>query len=384
MSDLVWRRTSDGLVEIQFFNSNNAIGGGSITNSPFDSSWNITGKGDFNGDGHIDLIWQRISDGLPEIQLLNGNTGIGGGTIVNNVFDSSWVIFGSGDFDGDHKTDLVWKRKSDGLLEIQLLNGNVSAGGGIISNNPFDASWHIFGSGDFNGDGKSDLIWQRNSDGLLEIQFLNGNINAGGGVITNNPFDASWSLFGTGDFNGDGKADLVWRRNSDGLIEIQFLNGNTSIGGGTIANNPFDSSWTLAGVGDFNGDGKSDLIWRRNSDGLTEFQFLNGNNSIGGGAATSMGDSPFFATSPASSGGTADGISAGGQDASQLIQAISSLPSDAPGPIGTAVQAPQRRTTHPIRCSRRLAPRTREAPSTRSGCVNEASGDMPHARQCTH
>ena len=49
-----------------------------------------------------------------------------------------------------------------------------------------------------------------------------------------------------GDFNGDGKTDLVYQRASDGLTEIQFLNGLTPVGGGLILNSPFDSSWHIA------------------------------------------------------------------------------------------------------------------------------------------
>src|SRR5207237_10427116 len=37
-----------------------------------DSNWNVVGVGDFNGDGEADLAWQRSSDNLVEIQLLNG------------------------------------------------------------------------------------------------------------------------------------------------------------------------------------------------------------------------------------------------------------------------------------------------------------------------
>jgi hypothetical protein len=166
---------------------------------------------------------------------------------------------------------------------VQFLNGNTAVGGGMITNNPFDASWSIAASGKFKGDGQSDLVWRRNSDGLTEIQFLNGTTGVGGGVIENNPFGADWSVAATGDFNGDGHTDIVWQRSSDGLVEIQFLNGTTPIGGGVIQNNPFGAAWHAFGAGDFNGDGKSDLVFRRDSDGVTEVMYLNGLTPIGCG-----------------------------------------------------------------------------------------------------
>jgi hypothetical protein len=157
------------------------------------------------------------------------------------------------------------------------------AGGGVIANNPFGAGWSIVTTGDFNGDGKSDLVWQNQSIGLVEIQFLNGNTAIGGGAIPNSPFDASWKVVGAGDFLGNGFDDLVYQHQSDGLVEIQYLNGNTAVGGGAIANSPFGAGWQVVGVGDFNGDGKADLVYRNSTTGTTEVQFLNGTTPIGGG-----------------------------------------------------------------------------------------------------
>src|SRR5262249_43423492 len=79
---------------------------------------------------------------------------------------------------------------------------------------------------------KSDLVWQHTSDGLVEIQFLNGAVAVGGGLIANNPFGLGWRVVGAADSNGDGKPDLVYRRISDGLTELDLLNGTTIIGGG--------------------------------------------------------------------------------------------------------------------------------------------------------
>jgi hypothetical protein len=64
---------------------------------------------------------------------------------------------------------------------------------------------------------------------------------------------------GTGDFNGDGTSDILWRH-SGGTVaiwEMEDGKAKTSIGLGTV-----DSSWTFADIGDYNGDGTSDILWR--------------------------------------------------------------------------------------------------------------------------
>ena len=286
LAGLVWENQNSNLVEIQLLNGTSSIGGGVISGSPFDANWRAAAVGDFNGDGMADIVYRRTSDGLTEIQFLNGTAAIGGGAIANNPFDKSWTIVAAADFNGDSRSDLVWQHQSDGLVEIQLLDGINPIGGGLIVNNPFGSGWLVAGAGDFNGDGKSDLVWQHQGDGRVEIQFLNGNQATGGGTIVNNAFGAGWNVVGVGDFNGDGKADLVWEHQGDHLVEIQLLNGTTAIGGGTVTNSPFGSDWRVIGTGDFNGDGKTDLVYRRVNDGLTEIQFLNGTTQLGGGVSS--------------------------------------------------------------------------------------------------
>jgi hypothetical protein len=68
-----------------------------------------------------------------------------------------------------------------------------------------------------------------------------------------------WKFSGTGDFDGDGKADILWR-NAAGAVAIWLMNGQA-----VSFENSFVSiwtGWTIAGNGDFNGDGKSDILWR--------------------------------------------------------------------------------------------------------------------------
>ncbi len=322
-ADLAYRNATTGAIEVELLNGTKATAGTPVFNNPFASGWNLVAVGDFTGNGKSDLAWQNGPGGLVEIQYMNGSAAAGGGTIANNPFTSGWNVIGVGDFTGNGIDDLVWSRQSDGLVEVQLLNGAAAVGGGTIANNPFSLGWSVVGIGDFLGNGKSDLVWQRTSDGLVEIQYMNGNNAVGGGTILNNPFSTGWNVVGVGDVLGNGKSDLIWQNSSSGLVEIQYLNGASAVGGGTITNNPFASGWTIAGVGDFNGDGKADLVYRRSSDGLTEVQYLNGSTAIGGGtlAGTSM------------SGASADTQNM----ASALSHAMAAVPA---GPSATVTSSP--------------------------------------------
>ena len=76
--------------------------------------------------------------------------------------------------------------------------------------------------------------------------------------------DQQWDVSGTGDFDGDGAADVFWRHLQDGRNTI-WRSADASTQQPTTAVTDLD--WAVADIGDFDGDGRDDVLWRHMSDG---------------------------------------------------------------------------------------------------------------------
>jgi hypothetical protein len=123
------------------------------------------------------------------------------------------------------------------------------------------------GHGDFNNNGRDDLVW-RHTQGDVVIWEMQGSGRISGvykGAINN-----GWQIIDTGgDYNGDGRGDMLWRSSGTGETLIWEMNGPTaqnSFSAGSIGN-----EWDIFGSnGDYNGDGRSDILWRNTSTGAVE------------------------------------------------------------------------------------------------------------------
>jgi hypothetical protein len=226
---------------------------------------------DFNGDGKSDLLW-RDSSGNLAAWLMNGATvsSTGGlGNVPNN-----WSIVGQRDFNGDGMTDLLW-RDTNGDAAIWFMNGTQ-----VLSSAPIaagNAGWSVAATGDFNGDGMGDILWE-DASGNLVVWLMNGATPFAVGAIGAVPL--TLSVAGVGDFNGDHKFDILWRDNS-GNISIWFMNGTQVASSAVVGNVP--SIWTVVGTGDFDGNGMSDIIFQDTS-GNAAIWLMNGATIVTSGA----------------------------------------------------------------------------------------------------
>jgi hypothetical protein len=279
-SDIFWQNTN-GAVAVYEQSGANIIGGGNLGNPG--TSWRLIGTGDFNGDGDADLLWQNANSTLA-IWEMQGAKIIGGGNLA--APGAGWNVVSAGDFNHDGKSDILLQNSNSGQMAIWEANGAIvlNAGSTIVPVNP-GGSWRAITTGDFYGNGASDIAFQ-NANGDVAIWEMNGTSLIGGGDV-GNPGSA-WKLIGAGDFNADGRSDLLFQ-NTSGAVAIWDMNGDSVIGGGTVANP--GAAWRALGAADYAGTGYANDILFQNTSGEAAIWEMANTTIVGGGSLGNPGAS---------------------------------------------------------------------------------------------
>jgi VCBS repeat protein len=270
-SDLLLQNSStnhpDVMVDLLTGNGS-AIASSATITTP--SGWAVEAAADFNNDGNSDIVLQN-SDGTPQIWLMNGTSVTSTVTLTNP--GSSWHIIAAADFNNDGTSDLLFQNQN-GSTSIWEMNGTSVVSTAVIGNP--GTSWHAIGAGDFNNDGNADILFQNidNNNGTPLIWEMNGSSIIAQATLPSP--GKSWTAIGTGDFNNDGNADILFQ-NKDGTPAIWEMNG-TSVVSMTTLPNP-GSKWQAIGTSDFNGDGMSDLLFQ-NVDGTPAVWLMNGTSVV--------------------------------------------------------------------------------------------------------
>jgi len=224
------------------------------------------------------IIWQNEASGWLAAWYMNGTSlGVSSYLSPNLISDTSWKIAASGDFNSDGRKDLLWRQTGSGLLVIWYMNGlYLDSSAYTYPNSVPDMNWVVEGTGDLSGDGRSDILWRNRVTGQLLVWAMDGRTRTS--AVFLNPdrvADTQWYVAGIGDFNNDGRGDLLWR-NTAGSLYVWFMNGTTRTSGAYLTPNFIDPAWRIATVGDIDGDGRTDLIWRHSTGGWLTAWFLNG------------------------------------------------------------------------------------------------------------
>lgn len=281
------------------------------------ATYGIANTHDFNADGKSDIVWRDTSGNIG-MWLMNGAS-VAQSTTLGTV-PQNWSVVGQRDFAGNSASSpygdasVLW-RDTTGDAAVWQMNGITVQTTNLLT--PVPTNWFVAATGDFNADGMGDILWEDNQ-GKLTIWFMNGTqmksaapvgqlqtgwsvvgADKGGWIFFRNTVTGDvavwvmngaqvaqsidfgsipmqWSIAGIGDFDGNGFSDILWRDNA-GNVGIWLL--QSSWQGPMIASSlvwgNVPLTWSIAETGDYNGDGKSDILWVDNT-GNVSVWFMNG------------------------------------------------------------------------------------------------------------
>ena len=232
---------------------------------------------DLDRDGRMDLLWQHAVDGAAAVWSMDGVTRVSADLLADSA-GPDWRLAGSGDVDLDGSPDIFWQNRNDAGVAVWLMDGLDRREGMIVGPPVLDTAWRVAGTGDMNGDGRLDLVWQNDQTGVLSAWLFDGTTFLEGLLLT--PYqvpDTNWRIRGVGDLNGDGHPDLVWQHIGDGRVSAWFMYNMDLVEGGLLEPGEVtDLDMQISAVVDMNQDGRADLVWQHQTTGALSVWFMNG------------------------------------------------------------------------------------------------------------
>ena len=207
----------------------------------------LAGVDDFDAD-LLDEVVSRTAAGAV---YLDYSPLTGAPTLALN-----WKLSATGDFDADGKADILWRNTTSQKLVVWTMNGSAKIGNIIPSpDQAVDANWEVAAAADFNGDGHRDLLWYNQTTGKIVLWFMNGSVQRITGQFTNPATvgNNNWKVLAAGDFGkGPGglydTQDVVWQNDTSKKIVVWFMDLAGNRTGGTFTSPDILFAWyTLAG-----------------------------------------------------------------------------------------------------------------------------------------
>ena len=244
--DIIWRNIATG--ENAYWSMRGSDIGSTGSFTPVKGNdWKLAGSADFNGDGKADLLWRNYVTGENAVWYLDGADKIASSAFITPIADANWQLAGTADMDRDGHPDLLWRNASSGQNAIWYMN-NTSLLRGVFFQSIPDANWKLRGGGDLDGDGRPELLWRNSATGQNAAWFMDGD----GSALSRGEFlipiaDANWQMETVGDLDGDGKADIVWKNLGSGETAVWYMNGSAIDGSAFLTPVP-DPSWRAVGT----------------------------------------------------------------------------------------------------------------------------------------
>ena len=237
---------------------------------------------DLNGDGIGDTVWRK-TDAAGATTAYVGWLYDDQGNVVEKRSLSQGgdrVLETAAYVSSDSVTDLVWRNSTTNATKLWIMKGD----GTIALKQYLDGrdapELRVETSGDYDGNGCADLIWRNASTGASTMKLMKGPTVIGQGAVSG---PANARLVATAadyDANGDGRADLIWKNLATNVHSVRLMNGTNTIGGFHVAKG---TGWDLAATGTYDPNRIGDLLWRNSADGSVVQWLMTYDDAAGSG-----------------------------------------------------------------------------------------------------
>ena len=169
----------------------------------------------------------------------------------------------AGDLNGDGRADIVMSivevgHGAEGATGAWLIQENQTAAWGDLSQR--NSGWVIFGTGITAAGKTTNDVYVKSADNVVGAWVTDATGKVAGWE-TVGQFDAYTQVLGLGDFNGDGQTDLLLR-NTNGAVGCYFTSGDVT---GWNYFQSLGDEWKISAVGDLNGDGRDDVVLKHDA-----------------------------------------------------------------------------------------------------------------------
>ncbi len=281
-------RHQDGRWYYYPMNGRRHVAGRGTANLTRNLEWSVAGIGDFDGDGRDDVLLRKPGNGAWYYYPMNGRRHVAGRGTANLTRNLEWSVAGIGDFDGDGRDDVLLRKPGNGAWYYYPMNGRRHVAGRGTANLTRNLEWSVAGIGDFDGDGRDDVLLRKPGNGVWYYYPMNGRRHMAGRGVANLTRNLEWSVAGIGDLNGDGRDDVLLRKPGNGRWYYYPMNGRRHMAGRGVANLTSNLEWSVAGIGDLNGDGRDDVLLRKPGNGRWYYYPMNGRRHMAGHGSANL------------------------------------------------------------------------------------------------
>jgi len=223
---------------------------------------------DVDANGRSEILWHSDTAANFVYWKMNGQ-----------LFDSNIIkplghgyrVATTGDFNGDGRTDVLWEDIGRTGVWMWLAQPNGDFAVSYVTNYP-PGNNRIAGAADIDGNGRSEIIWHSDTLGQLVYWRMNGPVFEG---YVAKSLGIGYRVVATGDFNGDGRFDILWENLGRTGVWMWLAQPDGDFSVSYVTNYPPGNN-QIAGAADITGDGRSEILWHSDTLGQFVYWTMNG------------------------------------------------------------------------------------------------------------